>query len=121
MNFHLIEITPLYRYDFKLAILIFIMQKREEIEKKLRSCLVSIKKNFAVKSLGIFGSYVRNEQTNLSDVDILVEFVKPPGLFKYLELEEYLASIIGVKVDLVMKTSLKPHLGKVILNEVVYL
>ncbi|MBI5227692.1 nucleotidyltransferase family protein [Candidatus Micrarchaeota archaeon] len=97
------------------------MQKREEIEKKLRSSLAAVKKNFAVKSLGIFGSYVRNEQTNLSDVDILVEFEKTPGLFKFLELEEYLTSITGVKVDLVMKTSLKPFLGKVILNEVVYL
>ncbi|HDI23863.1 MAG TPA: nucleotidyltransferase, partial [Thermoplasmatales archaeon] len=51
--------------------------------------------------------------------DILVEFEKPLGFFKFLELEECLSKLIGRKVDLVSKKALKPHIGKHILEEVV--
>jgi len=54
-------------------------------------------------------------------VDILVEFKKPIGLFKFLELEEYLSDLIGRKVDLVSKKALKPRIGKHILREVAFL
>lgn len=69
--------------------------------------------------MGIFGSYVRGEQDSESDLDILVEFDEAPGLFEYIRLEDYLSEILGIKVDLVMKSALKPAIGKRILEEVI--
>lgn len=86
--------------------------------KILRQHFPEIKEKYSVSYLGIFGSYVRGEQTSDSDLDILVEFVEKPGLFEYIELEDYLSDLLGVKVDLVMKSALKPNIGKRILNEV---
>jgi len=78
-----------------------------------------LKEQYKIRSLGLFGSYVRGEQKKNSDVDILVEFCETPGLFTFIRLEEELSSIIGHKVDLVMKNSLKPSIGKRILTEVI--
>ena len=74
---------------------------------------------YKVRSLGLFGSYVRAEQRRKSDLDILVEFHEAPSLLKFLELENRLSDLLGVKVDLVMKTALKPGIGQRILDEVV--
>ncbi|MGB9927989.1 MAG: nucleotidyltransferase family protein [Methanosarcina sp.] len=76
-------------------------------------------KKYKVNYLGIFGSYVRGEQDSESDLDILVEFDEAPGLFEYIRLEDYLSEILGIKVDLVMKSALKPAIGKRILEEVI--
>ena len=54
-----------------------------------------------------------------SDVDVLVEFEEPVGLFEFMDLEAYLTGLLGVKVDLVSKKALKPHIGKHILEEVI--
>jgi len=78
-----------------------------------------LKKQYGVKEIGIFGSFVRGEAKEDSDVDILVEFERPIGFFKFLELEEYLSKLIDRKVDLVSKKALKSHIGKYILEEVV--
>jgi hypothetical protein len=67
----------------------------------------------------LFGSYVRHEESKNSDLDILVTFTKPPSLFKLIRLENHLSDLLGVKVDLVMKDSLKPAIGRNILREVV--
>ena len=74
---------------------------------------------YHVESLGVFGSYVRHEQRPDSDLDILVTFYETPGLLKFIELENYLSNVLGVKVDLVMKDALKPRIGKRVLSEVV--
>ena len=74
----------------------------------LRQHVPEIKKKYSVSYLGIFGSYVRGEQTSDSDLDILVEFDEKPGLFEYIELEDYLSDLLGLKVDLVMKSGLNP-------------
>ncbi|MCU0286584.1 MAG: nucleotidyltransferase family protein [Acidobacteria bacterium] len=74
---------------------------------------------YKVKDIGIFGSYVRGEQKENSDLDILVEFTERVGFFKFLELEEYLEELLQVNVDLVTKKALKPRIGKYILNELV--
>jgi uncharacterized protein len=87
----------------------------------LRQHLPELKDKYSVSYIGIFGSYIRGEQTKDSDLDILVQFDKTPGLLKYIELENYLSDLLEVKVDLVMKSSLKPNIGKRILNEVVAL
>ncbi len=93
----------------------------KEIEKILNENKVVLTKQFKVKEIGIFGSIVRGEDKETSDVDILVEFKAPIGLFKFLELEEHLSDLIGRKVDLVSKKALKPRIGKHILREVAFL
>ena len=96
------------------------MKKADEIKRKLAQFKPELKSGFQVKEIGIFGSYIRNEQNQNSDLDILVEFEEEPSLFKFMELENYLKTILRVKVDLVMKNALKPQIGRHILNEVVY-
>ena len=91
----------------------------DEIKKILKKHEKELKEKYGVKEIGIFGSIVRSEAKEDSDVDILIEFEKPIGFFKFLELEEYLGNLIGRKVDLVSKKALKPHIGKYILEEVV--
>jgi predicted nucleotidyltransferase len=76
-----------------------------------------------VRQLGIFGSFVRGEQTENSDVDVLVEFEPSArfGLLTFCQLENDLSEVLQRKVDLVMKDGLKPRLGERILQEVIYL
>ncbi|WP_457548464.1 nucleotidyltransferase family protein [Archaeoglobus sp.] len=80
-----------------------------------------LKKKFNVKEIGLFGSYVRGEQKESSDIDILVEFEETPTLLEFVELENYLTELLGVKVDLVMKRALKPKIKETVLKEVVYI
>lgn len=74
---------------------------------------------FAVKSLAIFGSVARGEATESSDLDLLVEFNRPIGLFEFIRLKHYLENLIGFKVDLVTPDALHPALRDSILNEAV--
>ena len=97
------------------------MRKIEEIKKILTEHKQELRARFRVGEIGVFGSYVRNEQKNKSDVDILVEFEKVPGLFEFMDLEEYLAKLLKTKVDLVTKKALKPRIGEYIMREVVYI
>ena len=91
----------------------------ETIKKLLKKQKHELKIKYGVKSIGIFGSFVRGEAKKNSDIDVLVEFEKPIGMFKFLELEESLSKLCGRKVDLVSKKALKPNIGKRILKEVV--
>lgn len=85
----------------------------------LRQHLPEVQKRYCVKSLGIFGSYVRGKQKPKSDLDVLVKFETAPSLFQYVELENYLSELVGIKVDLVHRKTLKPAIGQRILAEVV--
>lgn len=85
----------------------------------LRQRLPELRDQYKVASLGVFGSYVRGEPRKRSDLDLLVEFEQPPDLFKFMDLEEYLAQQLGVKVDLVPRRALKGEIGKRILSEVI--
>ncbi|MGV9141952.1 MAG: nucleotidyltransferase family protein [Promethearchaeota archaeon] len=96
------------------------MKSKEVILKTLRKELPYLKEEYNVKSIGIFGSYVRSEQKEESDVDILVEFQRPVGFFHFLKLEDYLSERLGLKVDLVTSDALKPIIKPRILKEVVY-
>ena len=96
------------------------MKSKEEILKVLKKELPSLKEKFKVKSIGIFGSYVRGEQTKTSDIDMLVEFDAPVGFFKFIELEDYLSEKLGLKVDLVTPDALKPLIKPQIMQEAVY-
>ncbi len=93
--------------------------EKDIIIEKLNKTLPILKEKYNVKSMGVFGSYIRNEAKAGSDLDILVTFEKPIGLLKFIELENYLSDITGIKVDLVSKRALKPRIGKQILAEVV--
>jgi len=90
-----------------------------EIVEKLHQELPFLSKRYNVKSLGVFGSYVRHAQSIDSDIDILVAFTEIPSLFKFIELENYMTDILKIKVDLVMQDALKPRIGQRILQEVV--
>lgn len=96
------------------------MKSREEILRILKQELPYLKEKFKVKTIGIFGSYVRGEQTKRSDIDMLVEFEAPVGFFKFIELEDYLSEKLGVKVDLVTPDALKPLIKPHIMEEAVY-
>jgi len=96
------------------------VKTKEEILKILEKELPYLKERFNVKTIGIFGSYVRGEQKKESDIDILVEFQKPVGFFEFIELEDYLSEKLGIKVDLVTPDALKPLIKPRILKEVVY-
>ena len=94
----------------------------DEIKKILKKYEKELKEKYGVKEIGIFGSYIRGEAKEESDLDILVEFEPDANisLLEFVELENYLSDLLGVKVDLVEKCVLKPRIGKQILNEVVY-
>jgi uncharacterized protein len=82
-----------------------------------------LRKKYGVIELGIFGSFLRGENKKESDLDILVEFEEDPGigLITFVNMENYLSDLLGVKVDLVEKSSLKPRIGRHILKEVLFL
>jgi predicted nucleotidyltransferase len=65
-------------------------------------------------------TYLRGDQKETSDVDILVEFERPIGLIEFVRLKNYLSDLLGVNVDLVMEKALKPGIGQRILGEVLY-
>jgi len=96
------------------------MNELDKIKKILKKNKLVLKKEFNIKELGIFGSYVRGEQKKNSDVDILVEFRETPGFFNYLKMENRLGRLLNKRVDLVMKDALKPAIGRHILSEVIY-
>jgi predicted nucleotidyltransferase len=94
----------------------------KKVKKVLREHREELREKYGVKKIGVFGSYVRGENKESSDLDVLVEFEEnvEMDLIKFVELENYLSELLGVKVDLVDKAALKPAIGKHILQEVVY-
>ena len=96
------------------------MRSLEEIKNILAGHREELRQKFKVKEIGVFGSFVRGEQRKRSDIDLLVEFEKPPSLFEFMDLEDYLSKLLGLKVDLVTSDALKPRIGEQILREVVY-
>lgn len=96
------------------------MKRLEEIQDILRQKKPLLRERFNVKEIGIFGSFVRGEEKDTSDLDILVELERPVGLIKFVSLQNYLSDELGEKVDLVMKSALKTRIKKDILSEVVY-
>ena len=95
------------------------MKKINEIKKIINKQKPLLKSKFQVKSISVFGSYVKNKQHPNSDIDILVTFSKTIDLIKFIELENYLSDIIGSKVDLVMKSALKSRIKDSILKEAI--
>jgi len=93
------------------------MKDTEEIKKIIAEQRSFLKEKFAVDTIALFGSYFKGEQNEESDIDILVNFSKSIDLFEFVELENYLSEVLGSKVDLVMKDSLKPRIKDTVLKE----
>ncbi len=96
------------------------MKTLQEIINILESYKEEISRIYGLKEIGIFGSVVRREQKETSDIDILIESERSMGLIEFVSLKNYLSDILGVKVDLVMKRALRPRIGERILKEVLY-
>ena len=96
------------------------MLQTDEVKNLLRCHLKELQEDYGVIEIGLFGSYVRGEQTIESDIDILVDFSRTPRFIEFLRLENHLSEIIGHRVDLVTRNALKPHIGKRILAETQY-
>ncbi|MFH1116767.1 MAG: nucleotidyltransferase family protein [Pseudomonadota bacterium] len=97
------------------------MKNLEEIRRILAEHMPELAQKYGVREVGIFGSYVTDKQRRRSDVDILVEFDVVPGLLKFIELEDYISEVLGMKADLVRKKSIREELRERILGEVVML
>ena len=91
----------------------------DEIIQDLRRMMPELTSNYGVQSLGLFGSFIRGEHKRRSDLDILVDFDCAPSLFQFIRLENDLKEKLGLKVDLVMKSALKPNIGRQILRKVI--
>ncbi len=89
-----------------------------QLRSRLQAHFPDIAERYRIASLGIFGSCVRDEDKPGSDLDLLVEFQETPTLFEFIRLENELSVLLGVNVDLVMKSALKPAIGRRILEEV---
>ncbi|GBE02468.1 nucleotidyltransferase domain protein [bacterium BMS3Bbin06] len=96
------------------------MKTLDEIKELIQNHKDELRQQYGLKEIGVFGSYVRGVQREDSDLDILVEFEKPVGFVKFLQLENRLSELLGVKVEIVTKKALKPFIGKRILQEVMY-
>ncbi len=95
----------------------------EDVKKILKEHKAEVCRKYRVNEIGVFGSFVRGEQKKRSDIDILVEFEPRniPGLIMLSEMERYLQRLLKKKVDVVIKSGIRPELKKGILKEVVYI
>jgi predicted nucleotidyltransferase len=96
------------------------MKTLEEINEVIQRHKDEFREQFGLKKIGIFGSYTRGEQKEDSDVDILIELEKPISFVKFIKFENILSNLLGLRIELVTKKALKPHIGKRILEEVKY-
>lgn len=91
------------------------------IVKMLRLHDTDVREKFKITEIGVFGSYVRGEQRDDSDIDILVEFERGYKTFdNYMELKFFLEDILTSKIDLVIKTAIRDEIKQNILSEVTY-
>jgi len=95
------------------------MKTKEEIFESLAAHRTELER-FGVKSVAVFGSAARGEELGpQSDIDLLVEFNRPVGLFAFLDLKQYLETLLKRRVDLTTPEALKPQLRDQILSEAV--
>ncbi len=95
------------------------MRNLKEIEQVLKKNKGKLRDKFKVKRIGIFGSYIHGNQDESSDIDILVEFFEPIG-WEFIDLKEFIETILDLKVDLVTPNGLKPVIREKILKDVMY-
>jgi predicted nucleotidyltransferase len=80
-----------------------------------------LEKDYYIKKIGIFGSYSRGEQTENSDLDILVDLIEPVNLLKLIKVENHIQEITGLKVDLLPRIDIREEIKENILKEVVFI
>jgi len=97
------------------------MKNLKAIKKKLEELKPLLKEGFKVTEIGIFGSWIREENKETSDLDILVEFEEPVSLLGVVKLENYLAEHLDIKVDLIPQKDVREELKERIFKEVIYL
>ena len=97
------------------------MKTLNEIRQVLSLQKQSICEIYRITEIGIFGSYARGDETEASDIDILVDYETAPTLIMLVELRDYLSQLFGIKVDIVTKNGLKPRIRERVLAEVVYI
>jgi len=95
------------------------MGELEEIKNEIRNSMPILRDKYKVKTIGLFGSYIRGEQGKRGEIDILVDFYETIDLFTFIEIEEFLSEKLDIRVDLVMKDTLKPRIRDSILKEAV--
>jgi predicted nucleotidyltransferase len=95
------------------------LMKRDEVLRILIEQKSDFLRHYPISSLSVFGSVARDNARSDSDVDILVEFSQPVGLFMFIELQQRLESLIGCKVDLGTPRSLKPRIKASVLQEAI--
>lgn len=89
----------------------------DDVRARLAALLPDLRVRYAVRSLWLFGSYARGEQTPESDLDVMVEFDKTPDLYAFVELGLDLEESFDRKVDVVTRSTLKPRLRPFILRD----
>ena len=95
------------------------MKTMDEIKTIIHRQSTNLKKNYGLRVVGIFGSYARGEQRSESDIDLLVDILKPISLLELVGAEIYLSEILGVKVELVPKRSVREEERETISREAV--
>ena len=91
----------------------------DELRAELRLLMPTLKKRFKIETIDIFGSYARNEQSEESDVDILVTYSQMVSFFTVYDLKTYLQRKLRVKVDIISKKFLNPYLKNQVLQEAI--
>lgn len=97
------------------------MKTRDEVLQILASQKSWLLATYQITRIGVFGSYARGKQTETSDLDILVDYQKPPTLLKLVEVRDYLSELLAIKVDVVTVNGLKPRIRDRVFSEVIYL
>lgn len=95
------------------------VETTQNITSKLSKLKVRLKERYPISSMALFGSYARNEQTDTSDVDIMVEFDGKIGI-KFIDLANEIEKSLGLKVDLVSKKGIKEQYLKTIQSDLIY-
>lgn len=97
------------------------MKTQAEVLQVLTQQKAFLLETYQLTRLGIFGSYARGEQTDESDIDVLVDYEKAPTLWRLIELRDYLSELFAIKVDVVTRNGLKARIRERVLTEVIYL
>ena len=97
------------------------MKTFDELRQLLSLQKQSLCENYQITEIGIFGSYARGEETEASDIDILVDYETAPTFIMLVELRDYLSQLFELKVDIVTKNGLKPRIRERLLAEAIYI
>jgi predicted nucleotidyltransferase len=96
------------------------VKTRTEILELLRSLKDELRERYHVRGIALFGSYAREEQGEGSDIDVLVAFTSDADLFDFIGLSQYLEENLGLSVDVVPETALRPEIRSQVSRDLLY-